>query len=62
MAQAEQRKLPKDELRDDAVGVFHNSDDAAEGLNLRDPEVAVAAFKAVFFNDPVVQDAQLKLS
>lgn len=56
------RRLPRDELRDDALQVFCNSDDPAESMCLTDPQVAIAAFKAVFFDDPLVQSADLKLS
>lgn len=56
------RRLPKDELRDDALEVFCNSDDAAESMCLTDPDVAIAAFKAVFFDDAAIQKADLKLA
>lgn len=56
------RRLPKDELRDDALEVFCNSDDPAESMYLTDPQIAIAAFKAVFFDDPLVQAADLKLT
>lgn len=49
------RRLPTDELRDDAVEIFSNSDLAAEHQDLTDPDVSIAAFKAVFFDDPEVQ-------
>jgi hypothetical protein len=56
------RRLPKDELREDAVGVFRNSDRPAELQDLTSPEVSVAAFKAVFFDDPLVQSASISFS
>ncbi len=54
------RKLPKDELRDGVVNVFNNSDHPAESFSLTDPTVSVAAFKAVFFDDPEIQAANIK--
>ena len=49
------KPLPKDELRDDALGVFLNSDDHAEDMDLTNPDVSVAAFRAVFFDVPEIQ-------
>ncbi|MRR52164.1 MAG: hypothetical protein EG825_14865 [Rhodocyclaceae bacterium] len=57
----EQRKpLPKDELRDDAIGVFFNSDDDASRMDLTSQDVSDAAFKAVFFDVPEIQAATFK--
>lgn len=61
MINASKRELPKDELREDAREVFCNSDDAAESKLLTDPEIAIAAFKAVFCDDPAVQSFQFSL-
>lgn len=53
---------PPDELRDDAVGVFHNSDDPAVSIDMTDKDVSVAAFRAVFFDVPEAQTADFKFS
>jgi hypothetical protein len=54
-------RKPKDDLRDDVGSVFSNSDDAAEDFDLTDPEVAIAAFKAVYFDNPTAQNIQINL-
>ena len=53
------KPLPTDELRDGIVGVFSNSDDKAETMNLTDPDVSVAAFRATFYDVPEIQSMPL---
>ena len=56
------RPLPKIDVREGVLNVFNNCDLPAESFGLNDPEVADAAFKAVFFDDPTVQAALSHIS
>lgn len=54
------QSLPKDELVDEAIGVFKNTDEKAVTKNLTDPGIAESAFRAVFFDIPEAQVAKLR--
>jgi hypothetical protein len=47
---------PKDDLRDDTGAIFSGAEADDEPGDLTDPEVALAAFKAVYFDNPLVQE------
>jgi len=51
--------LPKDDLIDNAYGIFKNTDEKAVTKNLTDPSIAEAAFRAVFFDIEEAQTAHL---